>query len=128
MGFLSWTFLIVLIIGIVYYVNEVYGPIKKENFNNDDETDFKKDDKKDSKKDNKKDNKKDSKKKSKNNALEDEDDEEEEDDPPPKPKKKKKNSKICFGDKCIPKAALQMELDAVDDETREELMHMLYKK
>ena len=105
MGLMSWILLILVIIGILYYINEVYGPMipappkKKEKFNNSEEEDL-------------------------NNVLEDEEEEE----PPPKPKKKAKKpkpKKICFGDKCIPKATLQKELDAVDDETREELRRML---
>ena len=106
MGFISWILFILVIIGILYYINEIYGPKKKENFNNNSE---------DTAQDKKT-------KNNTNNVLEDEEEEE----PPPKPKKKaKKQKKICFGDKCIPKATLQMELDAVDDETREELRRML---
>lgn len=121
MSFLMWILLIIVIIGIVYYIGETYGTgvggandkkkKEKESYSDRDSDD---EDEEDEVKVDKK------KKKIKEKFSESEEDDDK--------KKKKKVKDICFGDLCLPKDRIQEEIEDMDDDTKEELIKMLKKQ
>lgn len=134
MSFFMWILLIIVILGILYYIGETYGSVagddkkkkEKESFSDPDS-------------DNEDEPKSAKKKKTKESSSESEDEEEPKPDkkkkakesfsePDEDKKKKKKVKDICFGDFCLPKDRIREEIEDMDDDTKDELIKMLKKQ
>lgn len=133
MSFFMWILLIVVILGILYYIGETYGSVAGDNKK---KKEKEKESFSDPDSDNEDEPKSAKKKKTKESSSESEDEEEPKPDKKKKAKesfsqpdedKKKKKKDICFGDFCLPKDRIQEEIEDMDDDTKDELIKMLKK-
>jgi hypothetical protein len=116
-----WILLIVVILGIAYYIGGIYGSPpatgddkKKKDKESFADSESESDDEEEKPK---------PKKKVKETFSQSEEEEEDK----KKKKKKVKVKDICFGDFCLPKDKIQEEIEDMDDDTKEELIKMLKK-
>jgi hypothetical protein len=117
-----WILVIIIIIGLVYYVTETYGHTNDDKGSKKGKEAFEEADS-DSESDKKKSKKK-GKKKEKETFEEAEEDSDSESD---RKKTKKKEKEICIGSMCLPKDRIQDEISDMDEGTKQELIKMLKK-